>query len=219
MKKLSLTLTMLVAITMSVFAQDAFEGKITYAITYENVPAEMAQYKAMLPSESVQYVQKNKMRQEQGSAASSTITITDTKKNESIMMMDMMGKKIRINISGDDFEEAQEDYALSNMEKTEETKEIAGYTCKLAYVSVGEGAEQIDLDVWYTDELKVEAQTQFEELGGFPMAYSMDVPGAGFTMVLTVSGVEEQKVDKSMFEASKEYELFTIEELKQLTGQ
>ena len=220
MKKLILVLSaiLLIGTINNSYAQKAFEGTITYGIEYEDLPEEMEAMRAMLPTETTIKIKDSKTRTEQSMGMGSTISIFDGKTNSSITLMDMMGQKIAIPTSSEELEkeESKNEGEVLDIEYFDETKEIAGYTCKKASIKVKGTDERII--VYYTEEINTQqTRSQYKGLKGFPMTYEINTPE--MSMIMTVTSVKKEKISSSEFEIPEGYEEMSMEDFqKKMSG-
>lgn len=216
MKKLILAFVA-IAIALPSLAQKNFEGTIKYALTYEDLPAEMAAMEAMLPDEMITIIKGEKSRLEQSMGMGmSSVTITDMKKGSGVLLMDMMGKKMAMEMTKEEFEKMDKKNASKKepeFKYMDETKEIAGYKCKKAVVVV-EGAGE--MEVYYTEDLPSGANKQFEGLKGFPLEYK--IAQGPMKIKVTAESVKMEKVDKKLFEIPDGYDKMTFEEFQKSMG-
>lgn len=180
-----------------------FQGVITSSIKYIKVPEEVQGLESMLPQEMTMYVDKQKVRLEQSVMGGKQIIIVDSENNESHVLMDMMGQKIHMNTSGQEYDdESKVTYVYKN-----ETKMISGYKCKLVEAKDEDG----DITkIYYTTEIQV-WHKDFSDLKGFPMEYNVNKDG--MEMTITVSNIEKKKVDSSQFEVPDGYTEMTPEQM------
>jgi GLPGLI family protein len=212
MKQL-IAVCMAVAMALPTLAQKKFEGTIKFDITYEDVPAEMAMMEAMLPDEMTIQIKGEKTRLEQSMGMGiSSVIITDMKIGSGVLLMDMMGKKMAVEMSKEELEKMDKNKASQNKPEfkyVEGTKKIAGYECKKALVFV-EGAGE--MEIYYTEELPAGASKQFEGLKGFPVEYKI-VEGP-MKIKMTAKTVKQEKLDKSLFETPDGYDKMSFEEFQ-----
>jgi len=119
---------------------------------------------------------------------------------------------------------------------TEETKKIAGYDCKKAYIVTTNFLGQKDSSmIWYTPEIKLpglantmasmgfrgqgaSGASSFEDVNGFVMAYTQKM-GATRRMEVEVSKIElDKEVKAKEFEISKEYDVKPMSEMRNMFG-
>jgi GLPGLI family protein len=92
-------------------------------------------------------------------AAGKITTIADTGMNDVIILMNLQGKKFAMKKTADDIKKAQVDLAgvgnapVITVTKSDETKLIAGYTCKKATIHLKYGETTLNNICWYTDKL------------------------------------------------------------------
>ncbi len=215
MRKLFI-LALAIASSVPVFAQKSFEGKVVYGIEYKDLPAEMAAFEAMLPDKTTIMIKGDQSRTEQSlGMGMKQVTIFDTKKNQGTLLLDMMGKKIAVDMDAAELEKQRGEKAKDlEIEYVDgDVKKIAGYKCKKARVKM-EG--DTGLEVYYTDELPAGASREFKGLKGFPLEYS--VASGPMTMKLTASSVSQESVDKKLFTVPDGYEKQTFEEFQKSMG-
>lgn len=216
MKNLVVLLLSIILLGSSACAGDGekkgkWTGKIKYTLDYD-LPEAYESQRAMLATEMTCYIGKDFTRQEQGSTLGEQITINNLSTGVTTVLMDLMGKKIAL--STEDVE--SDDKVEPKIEYLDETKEIAGYLCKKAIYSIMKNGMEAVFDVYYTEELPAEANTQFSGIEGFPMEYVVESQG----MVITYTAIEvkEEKVSKSLGEVPDGYEKMSYEELMQMLG-
>jgi GLPGLI family protein len=114
---------------------------------------------------------------------------------------------------------------LSNQPKpgiklTDEIKEIAGYICNKAIITVSKNGSQADYEIWYTKELGGK-ETNFgnplyQNLDGMLMEFAFQERSV--TMKYTVTKVEPKALADSYFEIPPDYQLTTEAELRSMFG-
>lgn len=215
-------LLVLLAVTISVagFSQKKakpFKGTITYGITYEGEELDAAT-QAQMPTGVVVSVLGNLVRNEQISAFYSMAQISDLEEGSAIVLIDAMGMKVAVEQSKEEIEKNKEEAEIEDPEINfvDETKEIAGYTCKKAEVKSGDEI----IEVYYTDEINVPKgmndNSGFKGIEGVLMEYS--VAQEGLIMIMTVKEIKKGKVNKGMFVIPDDYEIKTPEELGGMFG-
>jgi len=188
------------------FGQSKFEGKISYTITYDQIPEAIKMYESMLPKTSAIYVKGENTRLEQSMAlGSEQVVISNGKQNKVTVLINMLGQKYYMESSGDD------GTAKSNIEILDETKEIAGYKCKLAEITTENQDDPIL--VYFTGDINA-TSNQFQDLNGFPLEY--EIVNDGMRMTMTAIKVSEEKVDKNLFVIPEGYQLMTEDMIKSM---
>lgn len=202
-----------VAIALPTFAQKKFEGTITFGLEYQDLPAEMAAMSAMLPDEMTTQIKGDKTRLEQSlGIGMSQVTITDLKKGSGTLLMNMMGKKMAIEMSKEELKEVDKKKKgdkKPEFKYVDGTKKIAGYECKKAMIVLEGTAE---MEVYYTEDLPSGANKQFEGLKGFPLEYTID--SGQFKMKMTAKSVKAESLDAGLFVIPDGYDKMTFEEFQ-----
>ncbi len=196
------------------------EGAITYKVDMESdeIPA-MVQF-MLNGSQLVIRFKDEFVRTEFDMSIASTTTIIDGKKQEGLMLMSVMGSKTAIRMGEEDLEQQNSQTAEAEITYFDETKEIAGYTCKKATVSVQDEGE---LTLFYTEEIQpknMKTQYTVEGLKGFPLQLQIDVPGAGMKITMVAQEVLAEKQEASLFSVKipEGYDERTMEEFQKMQG-
>jgi len=194
-----------------------FKGIITYKISVEgsSVTDEM---KAMMPKTMTMSIKGNKSRSEMIMSMGKTINISDGDTKTAIMLMDMMGQKIAIESTTDDIMKELGDSPETKVEVTSETKEILGYSCKKAIITIPE--DDMELIVYYTDEIGTQAlnfdNPQFKDIDGVMLEF--EIPNEMFNMHFTAVSIDKKNIDDSEFDIPEGYEIKTKEEMQGMFG-
>lgn len=197
------------------FAQKPFEGKVTYSISYTNLPPEMEQMKGMLPSESVLYIKGNMSRSEQNMGmGGNQVVISDSKNKTGTVLIDGFNGKYFIKVSKDEIEKTEKEHPEPKFTYVNETKKIAGYNCKRAEAKF-EGMDEV-LAIYYTEEIPADKNTQFKGLKGFPLEY--ETASQGFKMNVSAKSVSQETISDSLFKIPDGYKETTMEELSKMMG-
>ncbi|MEY3399475.1 MAG: hypothetical protein RL220_2069 [Bacteroidota bacterium] len=209
---------LLALIWCSFNASAQFEGKINMSISVKAEDPDMAGMEAFMPTSMTYYVKQSKARVETSTIMGNMIMLMDTVKREMITCMDMMGKKIAMVMSLDEMqnsEDAKKAKESMKIDYTKDTKVVAGYTCKKAKVSMDVEGSKIETDIWYTEEIQ-NFNTEYQEIKGFPLEFSMTAQG--FTMSYSTTAISKELVADNLFEVPEGYELTTQEELQKKMG-
>jgi len=221
-KVLCVVMALLVSFSVSAQKKEkAFVGSIKYTITYEDLDP---QYKGQVPTEMVTYVgKKGEVRADQVSPVYTmgAITLED---GSAIILIDVMGQKLATQQTKEDVEkaksEAKESGALKDsepvVEKTDETKTIAGYKCtKYNVTTDGE-----TMEVFVTEDIPMPdnyyENSQVKGVKGVPMQYTMTTQGMNMTM--TAKEVKKGGVNSSMFMITDDYQKLSPEEFSKMLG-
>ena len=189
-------------ISMAGMAQD-FEGEIVYSIAYSDLPAELKGQEQMLPKEQKVFVKGKKSRFEQETGMSSTIVISDSDANTSVVLMDAMGQRFKITLTQEDIESSIAQQGNPQVNYVSGTKEIMGYTCKKAEVTMAGMTEPSIF--YYTEEIPPIELKGMESLNlkGMPLEYEMT--NQGISMTVTVTKMDRMTLNDSIFEIPTGY--------------
>lgn len=220
-KVLCVVMALLVSFSVSAQKKEkTFAGIIKYAITYEDLDP---QYKGQVPTEMITYVKDGKFRMDQVSPmyTMGSVVLED---GSAIVLIDVMGQKLATQQSKEDIEKAKTEAKESGdlkdsepvVEKTDETKTIAGYKCtKYNVTTDGE-----TMEVFVTEDIAMPASyydnSQVKGVKGVPMQYTMSTQGMNMTM--TAKEVKKGGVNNSMFMITDDYQKLSAEEFAKMLG-
>ena len=203
----NLLFALMALISFSLFAQDDFEGTITYDMTYSNIPTEMQQFSSMLPKQTIIYIKGDKSRIETSMAMGTQAFLIDQNASEYIMLMDMMGMRKAVKI-------AKEDAQISTPEVTyhEEYKTIAGYKCqKATVITLDMDGNKVTSELYFTEEIP-NVNKDLNYVKGLPLQYTAKNSGIDVELVATV--VEKKSLSVTLFVIPEGYEMTTMEALQ-----
>lgn len=205
--------------TGSALAQKVIsEGKLIYEISYPDMELD-ANMAAMLPTESIVYFNEEFSRTETAMGMGmSSASIVNSKTGSVTTLMDMMGTKSAIIMTDEQAKDAFKKREASpfKVEITNETKEIAGYTCKKAILK--DASTQTSFEVYFTDKVNSYAQmmTEWKDLKGCPMQFTIEQGGMKFQMV--AKSVSAETVTADRFKIPSDYKVVTQEEMMKMLG-
>ena len=217
MKKILTLLIIFAAFTTgSVKAQKskAFEGTITYDITYPGMQIDPAQA-GQLPTSMTIKVKGTKTRMDMVVGVVSQSAISDAATRTQIALIDMMGQKYAIRTSPADLDTAYKKMPAAKIEFKNDTRDIAGYSCKKATVT----EEDQTYDIWYTDAFGTESNFSnpaLREVKGMLMEYESDMNG--IKMKMTAKTIKAEKIKDILFMMPADYKELTKEEVKSMFG-
>jgi GLPGLI family protein len=197
---------------MSLFAvaQKQFEGTVTYTldISGEGLPPEAKQMLA--GSEMIVAMKGDKARTDMNMTMQKTTAISDAKTKTSFVLMDLMGTKYKI------VSKADEKQPEVKVKELPETKEVAGYKCKKAEVTMEGQTEPIT--VFYTEDiLNTGYNSQIKGIKGYPLQF--EVNQGGMKISYTAKSVSKDKIEDSKFVIdTKDYKEVTKDELTKMMG-
>ena len=199
-----LLLISIFALSYSISSAQEFEGIIKFSISYESLPAEMSEAVAMLPKEQIFYIKKSKSKFVQNSSMSNTTVISDSDENTSIVLMEAMGQKYKMTMTSEEVEEMEKETVDEiEIEYINESRTIAGYTCKKAVVKM-EGMDE-EAVFYYTEEIAPLKLSGMEglHLKGLPLEYIISMEG--MKMVMKATSVEKTTVADNTFDVPEGY--------------
>lgn len=200
-------------------AQRAFEGMITYKITYPDNKFTESQM-AMFPKILTVSVKGEKSRTDIQTGMGNTIEISDYTSKTKTTLLDMMGQKYAIRSSWAEIQKEMAAEPKGQVQVTGETKMIAGYRCKKAIVTANDKGTKLTYEVYYSSELGPKSSNfdkpMYTDIDGVLLEFSMKTPQ--FTMKFTATSVEKKSISPKEFEIPSDYTITTREELKSKFG-
>ncbi|MBT3208081.1 MAG: hypothetical protein HN704_07800 [Bacteroidetes bacterium] len=215
--KLSSLFLLFVVLSNSLFAQKAkkpFSGIITYGINAEGFSEAE---KLQLPKTIVVTYLGSKTKTVTQMPTQEMVILSDYEKKEVVMLQDIMGNMIAMDMSGEiakELEKAKE--SETKFTYSDETKKIAGYDCKKVVAIT----ETDTLVGYYTEDLNIENanwNSIFEEVKGVMLEYEQ--PGLeNKKITIFAQTIKKKKIKEKVFNIPDEYERKTIEELQEMFG-
>lgn len=150
--------------TISQFSAQT-KGKLTYTMDFSSDNPEMAMAVGMMEGSSLElsFIPEKTRASVQMGAFVKLNTITDSKAQKSLVLMDAMGSKTATFI--DLKKVAEKKTVFSSIKPTAETKTIAGLKCTKTLLKDEYG---VDYTVWSTKDIKVSTKG-IEQLNQFPV--------------------------------------------------
>ena len=220
MKKLIKTSVLLLITALIITGQafaggKDFNGIIVYNITYDDDTMD-PQMMAMMPKTMKMKIKGESSRTEINMGMGTATVVFNGEDKSGFTLMDLMGQKFAIKMTADEIDSEIKKLPEMNVEITNETKEIAGYTCKKAILTI-EGEEH---NVFFTEELgdgKINLSNPiFKDIKGVMLEYSFEEEG--IYQKLSAVSVEKKKVADSEFEMPEGYQVVTQSELEGMFG-
>ncbi len=220
------TIILLLAIIMSipsmVFAQKkgkSFSGTIEFALKYEGMdPAQEAQ----MPKALSVIISENKSKTVLDAGMYAMNTITDGDSETMLIYLDLMGQKMAYKQTKEELDKSKAEGTKPTVKLIDETKEIAGYQCKKAEVSVidEETLEENITVIWYTDEIgispKANFANQFDGISGYPLETISK--GNDVTQIMTATSVKKGKIKATEFLLPSDAKEMTLDEFRTMFG-
>ena len=205
-------------------AQKTFtEGSVQFEITdiSSDNPQVAAQLETMKGSTMTTYVkgdrQLTSMNMMNGMMQQNMIM--NKEKNSMIMLMDAMGRKIKVEIPVDEEEAENTDVDIQYFE--DDRKEIAGYDSYKAILSTKTDGQEVEIETYITDAYAFDGSMirnapGAAQLRGMPLEYTISQPQ--INMTFTAQTITDS-VDDSVFEFNMdEYEEMSAEDLQNMGG-
>jgi hypothetical protein len=183
MKKIVFYLASIFVATIS-FSQIS-EGKVTYDLNFNSSIPEVKQQLAMMQgSKFINYFSPDFFRSEMDMGMiMKQITITDYKKGEAILLIDGIVGKKAAKMNSSDVKPEQHNIEL---EKTDETKKIAGFLCNKVIAHVNDDLSTV---MWITNEISTSAAENIKyfngKIEGYPLEFEIEANGVALNFKAT----------------------------------
>jgi len=204
MKKLVLIL--LVAISFNAFAQEKLaEGVLVSKMTMLSDNEQMNAQLAMVGDlESTTYFKGLKSRNETNNPMTGeVITIADNDAKELMILMNnpMAGKMY----SKSEIKDSEEDLKGISVTKGDEKKTILGYDCDQYVVTMTQGGQSMDMEIFATKAINAYSQQTAgfsQKVEGFPLYFkmTMDQGGSKMTIINEVTDIKKESVSADKFD-------------------
>lgn len=147
-------------------------------------------------------------------------TISHLNSGKVNMFYDMMGNKIEMETSQAESEGEMEDYEYNVEYVKGETKNILGYECKKALVSVSTDQGDISIRMFITDDIdsgqSVVQNVKSGVIKGFPLEVETEV--AGMKIIMRAVDIKKS-IEKNVFDRpAGEYKKMTMDEFTKMAG-
>lgn len=223
MKKIQFAFTVLMSsfllVSFATIAGKPFEGMITYKITYPDSKFTESQL-AMFPKIVTVLIKGTKAKTEYQTNMGSQIEIADYTEKSKIGLINMMGQKYAIKQSAEEIEKENAQEPKATVELTNETRVIAGYTCKKAIVTQDDDGVKTTFEVFYSPELGSKLANfdnpLYKDIDGALLEFSLKTPQ--ISMKFTATSIEKKSIPNKEFEIPADYTLTTKEELRSKFG-
>lgn len=190
----------------------SFEGTITYDITY---PGSTMDAGGQLPTSVIITIKGDKQRMEQLGGMATITAITDSKLKSQLILIDAMGNKMAYRVAAKETDSALATTTPAKVKILDETKDIAGYKCKKAEVTIDDNTAIY----YFTEDMGIDNpnwSSPFREIKGMLMEYEQSQNG--LKMKFTAKTVKAEKIKDTKFMMPTDYKELTKEELKQMMG-
>ena len=157
------------------------------------------------------YLKGSNSRTDMVSVLGNESTIHDAKSGSAVILKEFSGQKLMIKLTKENWITNNKAYKDITFDLLDETKTIAGYSCKKALAKMTDGKTFM---VYYAPELQVankEYNPTFTNLPGLAMEYEIESGNMKFRF--TVSKISQEPVQLSKFDFPRSgYRVMTYEE-------
>jgi len=200
------------------------EAIISYEVNMESEDEMVQQQLAMMSGSTMKMsFQDKNFRVDMDMGMMKNSTISNGKSDKTLMLLEIMGMKMAVPMSKEDIDNAKDEEESEKeptIERTNETKTIAGYECTKIIITDEDGLETI---MYVTDKIKpANNKNKFsnDKINGFPLYMEIEQNKGGMEMTMTMSAVKvETKIkDKSLFDTKipEGYDEKTMKEIEAL---
>ena len=216
-KTKSFLLILLLVATQSSFAQKVFtEGTLQYKVAISGISDPQAQ--AMMQNMAMKiYIKNGKFATEMNMGMGTTKTIM-VSENKYVTLMDMMGQKMKYTMDKKQFDDKKLSDDSYEVILTDDTKVIAGYTCKKAIIKTKDGKS---FYAYFTTEIsrgdKSNYNGPYGKIDGVLMEYSIERKGN--TMTMTCTNIDFTPVSDDVFLIPESgYTEITMDQIMKMGG-
>jgi GLPGLI family protein len=219
---LSILLVIFFVLSLNVNAQKKvkpFKGYVKYEISYEGEID--AQQKQQMPKEQLVYMMgaKSKIVLKMPMGEQQILLDGENMEMTIVFSNNASGKGFAIKTEKEEVEKSLSEAPKVEIKVTQETKEIAGYTCKKAEVIQEVDGEEIISVIYYTEDINVDNPnwfTEHKDIKGVIFEYSQTSNDITSTYKAVV--VKKGKVKDATFKIPVDYKILTEEEAAALFG-
>lgn len=195
---------------------DKSEGVIEYNVTYPKMDKTNFML-SFMPKEMKMYFKDNKYitTVSAGMGTFKTEFVCDQAADEFFQLVKLINKKYVLKLTGEEIPNTLKNLPEYQIEFVDEYKEILGYVCKKAIVTVNNENNDA-FTVYYTKDIKIESPNwcnQFAPIDGVMLEYQYDK--YDICMRFEAKKVTFEKVKDKVFEIPSEYKAVTFDEMEQ----
>lgn len=217
--KIMMAAVIIMGITATAMSKD-FKGVISYKISYPGLDIDPGMM-AMMPKMATLTIKGDMSKFEINMGQmGSQVQIIDGNAKTVTTLMDMMGQKFYYIESEDEISAEVDDTDEIRIDIKDETKEIAGYKCKKALVTVNDSGDEMIFTIFFTEEIGSSAlnidNPYFKEIPGAMLEFEIDA-GQG-RMKMEATSVSKKTVPDSEFSIPEGFQKKTSAEIKQMFG-
>jgi hypothetical protein len=195
--------------------EEITSGKIIFDISYPDLQLDNPSM-AALPDKAVMLFNENKSKVIMSMIIGKMEIISDYKGGASIVLMDFPNNKWYTEMEKGDIEKEKKSNPKPVVDKTRETKMIAGYSCIKTLVEVTSENTKVPVEIWTTNEInaKNSISSQIEGVDGFMMEFFLSQ--SGLNMKMTFRSIEKMNVADSEFNIPDGFVKKSSDELKRM---
>ena len=194
--------------------KDISEGVIEYDITYPKINPNSMMLQGMPNKAYLRFKNNDMVNDMSGMMGLISIVYIAKQSPQSVMQtLTLINKKYASDISLEEMNKINGDY-VTKIEKGKNTKEIAGYKCKEAIVTLYNGDQ---VNVFYTKDIAIKNpnwSNPYNQIEGVLMDFQME--RYGLIMHLKAKQVTAQPIDDSAFTITDEYQKVSFAELDKM---
>jgi GLPGLI family protein len=214
-RKMGLLAVLMLTVVFSFGQKTISEGTLVYDIVIQSASKEPQMADALDGGTITVHIKGGQSRSDMVSALGKETTIHDAKTGNAVILKEYSGQKLMITLTKENWDTKNKGYNDIKFEITDETKTIAGYTCKKAAATLPGGKSFI---VYYTSDLVAtnkEYNATFKNLPGLALQYEYE--SGTMRYKYTLSKINFEPVPASKFDFPKSgYRIMTYEENQQM---
>ena len=218
--RLLMIATIIMAMSSAAMSKD-FKGVINYKISFPGMDIDPSMA-AMMPKMATLTIrgEMSKFVISMGQIGTQS-QILDGDNRTVTTLMDMMGQKFYYVQTEDEIQEEQGSGDNVKVDIKDETKEIAGYECKKAVITVTEEGSEMLFTVYFTDEIGSNSlnfdNPIFKDIKGAMLEFEVDT-GGGQRMKMEAVSIDKKSIPDSEFEIPEGFVQKTSKEIRQMFG-
>lgn len=215
---LHFTLILFLVVLYSNTQAQNFEGQIKMKMELQDAPPELDAMKSMFESTITVDVKNDKSRTTMSNAVTGNmVIISDPKKNEVTLLMDMMGEKTAVVYGMNEYKSEKNGELETNLKtkKTGETKSIAGHKCEKVIATITTTDGSAEMEVWCALDIQ-NVNTEMSDYPGMPLEYTILTEGLKMHFITTE--IANKKIEDSIFSIPSDYKIKTDEEFEKSFG-
>jgi len=191
-----------------------FEGIINYEVKIDG--GSSAQAAGLFNNVQMKtYVKGDHIRGEESVAGYNSVMLGDSKNpDNTTMLVNMFGHKYAIKITDSLEKQKRSTPKIEYIDSANTTKQIAGYTCKKAKITMNiSDSNPITSYVYYTTDLPyADPQGLFKGLQGMPMEFSGNLNHVNITIV--AKSVDKKSLADSLFVVPSDYKQMSMADME-----